>query len=225
MRELRGDWNNALQDVINGNIRHISFDFWRTIAFSNEKFKNERVNIIKKYTAGNASEIQLAFGKVGKDYNVKMESENYISSPFTLYKDVLRQLKISDQYHQVIFDDILAAFLIYPPIVSEHFKSFIQKTTTNKITYSITSNTAFVPGETILKIIKNDEYLSKFIFCLFSDNVKCAKPHPSIYQLVYNNLDTINKGQILHIGDNRNSDYYGAINFGFKSSFVDGIFK
>ena len=71
----------------------------------------------------------------------------------------------------------------------------------------------------LIKIFLDREGLGDlFSFMLFSDQVKSAKPNKIIFNLITDNLHSrklyFSGISILHIGDNRNTDYFGAIEAG-----------
>ena len=59
---------------------------------------------------------------------------------------------------------------------------------------------------------------------IFSDIEKVSKPNPKIFQTVFrkvNELKTVDKGEILHIGDNMIADFEGAKKFGFEAKLIN----
>jgi putative hydrolase of the HAD superfamily len=219
---MREDWKQVDELVRSERISHVSFDFWRTLAFSNERFKTKRAQLIRENSNFNDIDIFAAFSEIGGDYNLKMETKNEIVSPLVLYGRVFEMLSISKEFHRELYEETLSLFLKYPPILNKNcLKSLIHFRNTS-ISCSITSNTAFIPGKTILNFLTQSGISENFKFCLFSDATGCSKPHDSMYQLVLDNAFVSSRKEILHIGDNQKSDIDGAIKFGFKALFVDG---
>ena len=96
-------------------------------------------------------------------------------------------------------------------------------------TTSILSNTGFIKGTTLRKVLTKLKILDLFDFVIFSDEIDMSKPNKQIYELLYNKVKllkkskSINKDKIVHVGDNYTADYLGAKDFGFKAIFVDKI--
>jgi putative hydrolase of the HAD superfamily len=65
---------------------------------------------------------------------------------------------------------------------------------------------------------------SYFSFKLFSDEIGYSKPNPLAYKTMYQNVlslkPTIEKHQILHVGDNPIADLQGAENFGINGKLL-----
>tara|TARA_B110000046_G_C12932605_1_gene372133 strand:- start:315 stop:980 length:666 start_codon:yes stop_codon:yes gene_type:complete len=219
---MREDWKQVDGLVHSDRISHVSFDFWRTLAFSNETFKSKRAQLIRGNSKFNGFDIFAAFSKIGRDYNLKMETENEIISPLSLYIRVFEMLSISEGIYRELYEETLSLFLKYPPILNKNCLKSLSLIRKKGISCSITSNTAFIPGETILNFLTHSGILENFKFCLFSDATGCSKPHDSMYQLVLDNAFVSSRKEILHIGDNQKSDIDGAIQFGFNALFVDG---
>ena len=88
---------------------------------------------------------------------------------------------------------------------------------------SILSNTGFIKGYTLRKIITDYELEQYFSFQIYSDEVGFSKPNYKTFQLVYDQINSskkITKKEVLHIGDNSVADYDGAIKFGFSAHLL-----
>jgi|TARA_B110001469_G_scaffold70611_1_gene67154 putative hydrolase of the HAD superfamily len=225
---LKKGWAEVQDILLEKSYNHRSFDFWRTIAYSNPKFKLGRSKIL----IDNSNEIidekrvNTVFCEVGGAYNDEMESTNKIKTPFSLYKLVLDQLNVRESNWEGIYTQVNELFLMHPPIIGSQFKSILPYLKDNDGTNSITSNTAFVPGDVIKEFINNSSLKGLFNFMIFSDKAKTAKPNESIYHLMVSELKTMDVYsagmKTVHIGDNYLTDYQGAENFGIKGILVEG---
>jgi len=68
--------------------------------------------------------------------------------------------------------------------------------------------------------------LSKFVdFVVTSEDARSSKPEEAIFELAasMSNLQDLEPGQILHVGDDLEKDYLGARNVGWNSVLVDRI--
>ena len=218
-----GNWVDLNILIEQRTIKHYSFDFWNTIAFSNPQFKKERAIYISEFfnLYNKEEEINYAFSLIGEEYNFLMESQLSIISPEALYLKLLKKLKCNKEFDiKKIVEDIELLFLKYPPIIYSGFLNFLELIDSGNKTISITSNTAFISGNVIEKFLESIGLLNKFKFCLFSDRENYGKPHKSIFEKVYLKKKEfepgINLNEIIHIGDNLNTDYNGAKNIGFQ---------
>lgn len=218
-----GNWVDLNILIKQRTIKHYSFDFWNTIAFSNPQFKKERAIYISEFfhLYNKELEINSAFSSIGEEYNFHMESQLGVISPENLYLKLVKKLKCNKEFDiKKIVEDIELLFLNYPPIIYTGFLDFLELIDGGNKTISITSNTAFISGSVIEKFLESIGLLNKFKFCLFSDRENYGKPHKSIFEKVYLKKKEfepgINLNEIIHIGDNLNKDYNGAKNIGFQ---------
>jgi len=224
-KPINENWHALNGYLENKDIKHYSFDFWNTIAYSNAEFKNKRAELVLSFikTKFSVSEVNTAFSKVGAEYNKYQESGMELLSPLDLLNKILKELTPSVSYRD-LYDlkvEIDSLFLEYPPKLDNNLYSFIEGTQYYDRVCSITSNTAFISGDVIRQFLTDAKLLDKFSFCLFSNEVGYGKPTSNMYQLLYRKAKEINpllsKSQIIHIGDNELADYKGALKFGFKS--------
>jgi len=221
------NWDSLSALTDNSSISLYSFDFWNTIVFSNPIFKQKRAEYLISMLSQDFSlkEINQAFEKVGQEYNRLMEAGSKIVAPEKLYLQLLKELKYSQTIDlNSLLKGVEAIFLKYPPSIDQEFLDYFDSISKEDIKFSITSNTAFISGSIIRKFLKNINLLDKFNFCLFSDEVGYGKPNKKIYECLYSKSkechSSISKIEIIHIGDNYEADYMGAVNFGIKAFHI-----
>lgn len=218
MLSNRGSWNDIISLIDNENIQHISFDFWNTIVRPNPLFKEKRAKLIgtlfnhpfSKY------EIDSAFSKIGKEYNAHQQAGNSVIPPLDLLKSVLNEIKPNSNVNFIeLHNQISILFLQYPPFIEPSFYDIIDLINKKGKTCSITSNTAFISGSVIVKYLENCNLLNCFSFTIFSDEFGFGKPSSRIFDhltiKVIECKSIVDKTNILHIGDNLESDYNGAM--------------
>ena len=211
--------------------KHISFDLWLTLIKSNPEFKNKRNLLFKDFFEVNSSIEKVT--DVVRHYDVLCNNINEKTGlnidTFEIYYLILNALnvnldeigieKLSHFYKEA--EMLFMKFkpdLIYPK-VQLLFKEIIEQ----EKTINILSNTAFIKGVTLRKLIAYYELENYFSFQIYSDETGFSKPSNEIFKLVYNEVKSfksIEKKEILHIGDNRIADYDGAINFGFDALLI-----
>jgi putative hydrolase of the HAD superfamily len=210
------------------NYNHLSFDLWLTLIKSNPEFKSKRNQLFKDYF-----EIEDSIEKVNevvRYYDVLCNNTNEKTGlnidTFEIYYLILNALhvKINDietKQLELFYKETEFLFMKYKPelIYSKIDLLFHEITSQNK-TINILSNTGFIKGKTLRKLIRDfglDEY---FKFQIYSDEVGLSKPNLKIFELAFeeiNSLKKIKKNKIIHIGDNKIADYNGAISFGFDA--------
>lgn len=219
-------WFELINLISAGQFKHYSFDFWNTIAFSNPLFKEARASFIHDYTDQKLckASINEAFAHVGQKYNLALVNHEGTMTINELYLKVFNYIGVNGGFDLeyvkwIIFD----LFLKYPPTLSDDFISIIMNNGFKNLSISITSNTAFIPGFIIEKYLKEIEIHSSFSFCIFSDDVHVAKPNSKIFQLVLDKLaeQNIKAVEVLHVGDNYNTDYLGAKDSGLSPFYMD----
>lgn len=217
--------------------QHYSFDLWLTLIKSNPGFKTERTRIFHRdfNPAGKSiDEVAKAFRMVDLMCNAVNEStgKNIDSDEMHLMVISLindNQLNLNEIDTAKLYADMEALVFNYLPVVYapvtikvlDHLK---QK---GGSTFSLLSNTGFIKGVTLKKILaelKMDQY---FDFQLYSDEVGMSKPNPALFSLMLRNIKQINKekeitlNNIIHIGDNPKADIEGATAAGIKSLLIN----
>jgi FMN phosphatase YigB (HAD superfamily) len=220
-----GNWDDLKVMAKHHTIKHYSFDFWNTIAFSNPKFKKERCEFIYNFFDRQFEKqlINDAFSKIGKDYNLFIDNGGETATINELYFKVFDFIGIKNSYDlEQIKIGVYDLFLKYPPTISQDFLDFLDSFEDENISFSITSNTTFIPGDIIQKQLTFINLLERFAFCIFSDVEKVAKPKSQIFHTVLERLNIKNllAYSVIHIGDNYKADYLGARNTGLLAFFL-----
>jgi putative hydrolase of the HAD superfamily len=219
-------WQELIEETAEEKYDHFSFDFWSTIAFSNQQFKLERAKLLATLMSEENAEhkINTAFSNIGKKYNQDMETKGIIHNPEFLYRSVFKELEICESKLDYFQQEVEHLFRVHPPKISNGFLCFYKHITQFNSTKSITSNTAFISGDIIMEILDKNAPEIKFDFALFSDLSGCAKPSKEIYKIVKSKASALHieqpEIQILHIGDNEFTDYEGAIKNGLNAVLI-----
>jgi len=86
------------------------------------------------------------------------------------------------------------------------------------------SNTGFIKGITLRKVLKSLAIDQYFDFQLYSDEVGLSKPNQELFQLMIKEallLNHVPLKQIIHIGDNPKADIWGADMAGISSLLIN----
>lgn len=207
---------------------HFSFDLWLTLIKSNPEYKPARNSLFKDFflieeSLEKVSEViryyDVLCNKISENTGRHLKyNEIYLLVLSALKVDID---KISSEKIDAFYDEIAELFEKHPPILmNSNTVNLFEKITSSGKTISIMSNTAFIEGKLLKKVL--DFYgLSKFIsFQLYSDETGWSKPNPKLFSQMKNEVKKINKNTnpiILHIGDNPKADFQGALNAGIEA--------
>lgn len=213
------------------NYKHLSFDLWLTLIKSNPTFKNKRNSLFKDFFEINASIEKVT--EVVRYYDVLCNNVNektgYNFNTLEIYYLILNALdvdieqinieKLNEFYNEteLLFMEN-KPILIYPKI-EVLFKEIIK----NEKSISVLSNTGFIKGFTLNKLLSYYQLKEYLSFEIYSDETGFSKPNNKMFELVFQHISSIKKiekQQILHIGDNVVADYQGALNFGFNALLI-----
>ena len=213
------------------NFEHFSFDLWMTVIKSNPNFKPQRTELLKEHFSLNKTvdEIDSVIRYYDNLFNIISEKTgNHIEREevFMLILD-----KLGKDIQNISIDDLKLFFEKsdelfvenVPFIIWEDIHDFLNEIKAKGKTASILSNTAFIHGDSIRKVLKKLDLDAYFSFMIFSDEVGISKPNLEIFEYLYKNtqeIKIITKSQIIHIGDNPIADYQGAKTYGFAADLV-----
>lgn len=211
--------------------QHFSFDLWLTLIKSNPEFKSKRNQLFKDFFEINCSIEKVT--EVVRYYDVLCNTINEKTGSnidtFEIYNLILSALNIDVNTIEIqilnqFYKETELLFLEYKPVLiyPEIGKLFAEITQQQK-TINVLSNTGFIKGKTLRKLLLHYELDTCFSFQIYSDQAGLSKPNPALFELVYGeikSLKSIEKKEILHIGDNIRADYNGAMQFGFDALLI-----
>ena len=206
--------------------QHYSFDLWFTLIKSNPTFKKERAKLFfEKYNSSKKTieEVELIFRKVDLMCNGINEKtgcnidaeEMYLMVMYLMNEneDLFKQIDLVNLYAAV--EEILMQNK--PILFDENTFAVLQKLkSTQNCTMSLLSNTAFIKGSSLRKILDFYNLSHFFDFEIYSDEVGFSKPNEAIFTLMLQKINELypNKNiainTIIHIGDNPVADIAGA---------------
>jgi putative hydrolase of the HAD superfamily len=142
-----------------------------------------------------------------------------------MYLDVLRSIDALS--HEVDIDDAIwlmhrsnELLMDYPPqLVNEQIPDILHHLHSATEGMNIGSNTGYMEGEVLRKVLKRLGIYEFFTFFVFSDEIQASKPSSVFFRTIFDRVG-VSKSDILHIGDNLKTDYHGAIDFGFEALLI-----
>lgn len=210
---------------------HLSFDLWLTLIKSHPEFKQKRNLLFKDFF-----EIDHKIEKVNevvRHYDVLCNNINENTGlnldTYEIYYLILGGLGVDLSKYEIdklyeFYNHTEELFLNYKPVLlyPDIKKMFVDVKNEGK-SINVLSNTGFIKGKTLRKLMDYYELADYLKFQIYSDEVGFSKPNKEIYQLVFDEISKskkIEKKDVLHIGDNVVADYNGALKFGFNAHLL-----
>ena len=211
--------------------QHLSFDLWLTLIKSNPEFKNKRNLLFKdffevEYSIEKVTEVVRYYDVLCNNIN---EKTGLNIDTFEIYYLILNALNVNINDIEIeklsqFYDETELLFMKFKPdLIYPKIQLLFKEIVEQEKTISILSNTAFIKGVTLRKLISYYELENFFSFQIYSDETGFSKPNKEIFQLVYNQIESLKsiaKKEVIHIGDNKIADYNGAIKFGFNALLI-----
>lgn len=212
--------------------RHYSFDLWMTLIKSNPTFKIERAKVFFKNfndKGKSLEEVISAFKKVDTMCNAVNEKTGknidademhlMVVSLINDFETSFVNIDLPDLYKEM--EQLLFNYM--PIVYCNNTSSSLDKLKQESNgTFNISSNTAFIKGSTLRKVLSALELSQFFEFQLYSDEIGISKPDKLFFELLLREVRKIelNKDilvtEILHIGDNPKADIEGASSIGMN---------
>ena len=182
--------------------------------FSIDKDIDEVRKVIRYY--------DVLFNRISEKTGNHIEREEvFLLMLNALGKDIetVDEHQLKQFFHQV--DELFLNNM--PVLLWGNIEEILIKIKEKNKTASILSNTAFIHGDSLKKVLEHLDLADYFSFMIFSDEVKASKPNLRVFEIMFdkiNDFKTLEKKEILHIGDNKIADYEGAKTFGVNSKLV-----
>lgn len=216
--------------------KHYSFDLWLTLIKSDPAFKIERTKYFHENfntTKKTVEEVALIFRQVDLMVNAINEKTGKNIDADEMYLMVISIINDYSTAFQEI--DVEELYLVMEALLLKHMPllycseciDVLNKLRESDLsTISILSNTGFIKGKTLRKVLKHLELDGLIDFQLYSDEVRLSKPNREFFQLMLDSIDQkkhpqILLKQIIHIGDNPVADVRGAEAIGINSLLIN----
>lgn len=210
------------------NIKHMSFDFWNTLAVPNLEFSAARTRVIADFYGIEESEAKRVYTSVKKFSDTAAELTGFGTTRENVMKLLNAQMPKDKQLGHVdleimagMIDDLFVAF---PPSIPESLVLVMtQIQERHNITMNILSNTNFIKGELLKEHVITPAFGEDvFSFQMYSDEWEMAKPSQDFFGAMKQKARAQRPcavNEIIHVGDNNITDVYGA-----KEAHINSIF-
>ncbi|WP_337044923.1 HAD family hydrolase [Emticicia sp. 17c] len=212
--------------------KHYSFDLWLTLIKSNPEFKKQRAVFFHKHLNAKKKtieEVQQVIRQVDVMCNFINEKTGRNIASDEMYLMVIHQLNnyeptFSDLDMLWLQKEMENLFLHFLPFVysNETYSTLDHIKQHQESTIGILSNTAFIEGKTLRKVLPELKLAQYFDFQLYSDETGLSKPNKSFFELMIKTASAeraekaIQLNEILHIGDNPIADIDGGASVGIN---------
>lgn len=213
---------------ISGSVGHISFDMWLTLIRSAPDFKPQRNRLMAAHFGVKKSEEEI--GQAVRHYDRLFERISMLSGRTVLADEIILVIldglgvetaEIRTEQLAAFYVDMERLFFLHPPQLIEPATAAIFGRLREKgMTLSLLSNTAFIRGATLRKLLEQYELDRHLDFQLYSDEIGFAKPSAGAFARMWEEVSarrTIGREMVLHVGDNPVADVRGASDAGFRS--------
>ncbi len=218
--------------MIFSNVRHVSFDLWLTLIKSNPVFKQKRDELLKSYfqiphpveaVTARIRMWDLRFNAINEASGKNIDADEMV---LIILADLDVNVKaitssMLEEYYRAMEE---LFFRHHPVLYEEKLIDYLTALTRQGITLSLLSNTGFIKGSTLKKLLDKLEIAPLLKFQIYSDEIMFSKPSKEAYRHVFDNIkqfNTIEANAILHIGDNEHADFKGAQLQGMQSALIN----
>lgn len=217
--------------------QHYSFDLWLTLIRSNPLFKQERAKFFHQhfnFLYKTIEEITFIFRQVDLMVNAVNEKTGKnidLDEMYLMVISLVNEGKFSfwDVDLNLLESEMENLLFKHLPLVycNQTMNVLEQICKSGKSTTSILSNTGFIRGKSLRKVLRQLNLDRYFDFQLYSDEAGMSKPNPDFFKLMLNQVAVINKtgniclNKIIHIGDNEKADLKGARAVGIESLLIN----
>lgn len=216
--------------------KHYSFDLWLTLIKSNPAFKIERTKYFHRHFNSrkkSIEEVALIFRQVDLMVNAINEKTGKNIDADEMYLMVISIINdYSTEFQNLdmegLYLEMEKLLMNYMPLLynAEAFSVLTSLKSSGQCTVNILSNTGFIKGKTLRKVLGNLNLSNLLDFQLYSDEVRLSKPNPEFFQLMLNTIDQkkhpqIGAHEVIHIGDNPIADVNGARAMGINALLIN----
>jgi putative hydrolase of the HAD superfamily len=202
------------------SIECISFDVWKTLIKSNPEFKPKRDEVIADIVGiDDIKMVSSAIRQADISADERTDSTGFQYGPGDRLALAFNNLglraepKDIEAYSRTIQD----LFLEYPVMPNEpHILEHLKVLRSRYRGMYILSNTGFINGSYMREALGNMGIMEFMDKAFFSNEERVAKPSTDFFQSVINEAP-VEAPKILHVGDNIQADYYGALGAGMQA--------
>lgn len=215
--------------------KHYSFDLWLTLIKSNPIFKKQRSLYFHKHYNSlslKVEEVEHIFRRVDIMVNLINERTGKNIDADEMYLMVIswmnnNQFNLYDIDIKDLSHNMETLFFDYSPVLyCKDTAGVLGNLKERGATMNILSNTGFVNGLSLRKLLQQLGIYKYFDFQVYSDEVGVSKPNPVMFKIMIEQamaLSPISLQSIVHIGDNPKADIDGARAAGIHGILINSV--
>jgi FMN phosphatase YigB (HAD superfamily) len=195
-----------------GEVMHLSFDFWNTLASANPLYTQARTKFLSRISGLPPEIVKQVYTSV-KTRLDNEASEQGKSTPCrdnytTLVNELVAQggRGLSGDSVVTVMVSMEQMFRDLPPLIPESMAFLLNRAHRLGYTLSVASNTNFIRGDILSESLRD----IPFDFMLFSDEIEVSKPHNDFARSIQGMVNHLYRGagrsSLTHVGDNEICD-------------------
>lgn len=191
-------------------IKHVSFDFWDTLYKGHPNFRVARAEYIQKHYGISPEQTYVAVKRTKELCDLLPEKTMCTVDAKTQAWHLLDQLGVASLEGAKSLAEYTDKFFTENPPKPLFSIDDLLHLKQRRVSISISCNTGLISGASIVKMLGQTKVLDVFDFTVFSDHIGYFKPSPFFldYVLKHPQCKAKNFEEILHVGDNLNTDGY-----------------
>jgi HAD superfamily hydrolase (TIGR01549 family) len=163
------------------------------------------------------ADLQKKYGEMNVHVSEVQDTQKKAFTPFSQVAYLLHLLKVNDLVvFKKVYDSYVDAILQITPKLAKNAERALQLLKEKNKKTGIISNTGKTPGHVVRLLLKELNILDYFDDFVFSDEAGFLKPDPIVFDIAVKKMGVVRKDAI-YIGDNKISDYDGAIKAGLAA--------
>lgn len=200
----------------------VSFDVWKTLVRSNPKYKPERDRLLTRLLNLGDEEVERVSAAVRSadiESDALTDETGVQYGPEERLVSSLGKLSINPSDHNIqkYIEEIQQLFLEYPLIPNEDDLGISLEYMRREYNgLYVLSNTGFIDGAYMRKALIDIGLMQFMEGAFFSNEEGIAKPSVNFFDLVIRKSG-VDPCRIVHVGDNIQADYYGALGAGMQA--------
>lgn len=186
------------------SIKHVSFDFWNTLAKGNKQFAEARKVFVADHLGLPLVDVEAVYRELKDGADREAEEHGIGLSSAQTYDRFMARLGRPCEDWTPLRNGMERLFREFPPIVLPENVEALQALQARGYTLSIGSNTNFIRGHTLNEVTISTLGV-EWAYQVFSDEVQHSKPNDYFWKMVTDRawIHTSTKPhEILHVGDN-----------------------
>lgn len=213
------------------SIKAVTFDLWETLLLEKDGWNLRRTNARCYNLAQEMEKLGLKIS-VGQLAFAFKEMASWLASIWQNNEEVTHldqvrfiietaskgSIRIKDEWMSQLSSAYVSALFEVPPYLNPDAPKVLAWLRDTAKLSGLICNTGLTPGFGLRSFLAGENLADYFDLMLFSDEVGFRKPDPRIFQMAAQRLQ-VKPHRIVHVGDNLNSDVWGAKNVGYRAIY------